>query len=200
MKILVLADCEAGRYYNYYQPGSLDEFDLIISCGDLKAKYLEFIVTMAKCPLIYVHGNHDDAYDVQPPEGCICIEDTIFEYKGIRFMGLGGSYRYKVDGKHMYNESQMKWRIRKMFFKLKKHKGLDVLVTHAPAKGKGDLEDLAHRGFECFNELLGKYAPKYMVHGHVHMNYGSHIKRELQSGDTTIINAYNYCVIEIADE
>ena len=35
------------------------EYDLILSCGDLSARYLSFLVTMARCPLLYVHGNHD---------------------------------------------------------------------------------------------------------------------------------------------
>lgn len=46
-------------------------------------------------PSLYVHGNHDDKYNVKPPEGCICIEDEIYEYEGVRFLGLGGSNRYK---------------------------------------------------------------------------------------------------------
>ena len=77
MKILVVSDLESKRYYDYYTPGKLADFDLIISCGDLRREYLEFLVTMARCPLLYVHGNHDDAYDQEPPGGCICIEDDI---------------------------------------------------------------------------------------------------------------------------
>ena len=30
----------------------------------------------------------------------------------------------------------------------------DILLTHAPCRGYGDMEDLPHRGFECFNDLL----------------------------------------------
>ena len=36
MKILVIADVEAKYYYDYYIPGKLDEFELILACGDLK--------------------------------------------------------------------------------------------------------------------------------------------------------------------
>ena len=47
MKILAVSDIEAPRFYDYYRPGMLKEFDCIIACGDLKAEYLEFLVTMS---------------------------------------------------------------------------------------------------------------------------------------------------------
>ena len=197
MKVLVIADVAAGRLYDYYTPGRLKDYDLIISCGDLKKEYLEFLVTMARCPLIYVRGNHDGNLVNDPPEGCICIEDSICEYNGLRFLGLGGSMRYNDSNGDQYSESQMKRRIRRLFFTLRKYKGFDVLVTHAPAKGLGDLEDIPHRGFECFVELLDKYKPRLHVHGHIHMNYGSRIKRKLEYNETAIINAFESYEIEL---
>ena len=53
------------------------------------------------------------------------------------------------------------------------HNGFDILVTHSPARGYGDLDDLPHMGFACFNSLLEKWKPKYMFYGHVHANYQS---------------------------
>jgi len=40
MKILALSDETCPALYDYYVPGRLAEYDLIISCGDLNAKYL----------------------------------------------------------------------------------------------------------------------------------------------------------------
>ena len=40
MRILAVADTEAKYYYDYYTPGKLDEFDLILACGDLRREYL----------------------------------------------------------------------------------------------------------------------------------------------------------------
>lgn len=195
MKILAIADEEARYYYDCYRPGCLDEFDLILACGDLKAKYLEFLPTMAKCPLLYVRGNHDDRFSTQPPEGCICIEDTIYEYKGIRILGLGGSYRYRP-GENLYTEKQMKRRIYKVSFQLWRKKGFDILLTHAPAYGVNDLDNIAHRGFESFIYLLEKYKPKYFIHGHVHRNYDHRIPQISTFGDTIVINAYEYCKVD----
>lgn len=195
MKILAIADEEARYFYDCYTPGRLDEFDLILACGDLKAKYMEFLATMAHCPLLYVRGNHDDRFAVQPPEGCICIEDQIYEYKGIRILGLGGSYRYR-DGDNMYTERQMKRRIQKVSLQLWKKKGFDILLTHAPAYGVNDLDSISHRGFESFLDLLEKYKPKYFIHGHVHMSYDHRIPQISSYKETTVVNACGYCRID----
>lgn len=197
MKVLVVADEESRYYYDCYQPGRLDGIDLIISCGDLSRSYLEFLVTLGNCPLLYVRGNHDDSFADHPPEGCLCIEDKVFLYRGIRFAGLGGSYRYQPDGINMYTEEQMARRIRKLWWKIRKNKGVDVLVTHAPAFGKGDLDTIPHRGFRCFLKFMEKYRPRYMLHGHVHRNYGFKIPVTQRYLDTEIINACGAYLLDL---
>ena len=72
VKILAVSDVTAKYYYDFYTPGRLDAFDLILACGDLPRGYLDFLVSMAHCPLVYVRGNHDDALINNPPSGCIC--------------------------------------------------------------------------------------------------------------------------------
>ena len=188
MKILAVSDIEAKALYDYYRPGKLKDYDLIIACGDLRVSYLEFLVTMARCPLLYVHGNHDDRWQ-REPEGCICIDDTLFTWQGLRILGLGGSYRYG-NGKYMYTEKQMRARIRRLWWKLWRAGGVDILVTHAPARELNDLDDLPHRGFQCFRELLERYRPRYFLHGHVHRSYGVNIPRTTQCGETTVVNAF----------
>ena len=197
MRILAVADVPADRFYEYYTEGKLDEFDLILSCGDLRPEYLEFLVTMAHCPLIYVHGNHDDSYG-RGPQGCECADDHIIEYRGIRILGLGGSFKYR-DGKYMYTENQMKSRVRRLWLTIKKHHGFDILLTHAPARGLNDFETVPHRGFGCFNTLMEKYNPHFFIHGHIHRNYDYRIPQICTKGSTTVINAYEYCVFDIED-
>ena len=67
MKLLLIADEESAFLWDYYKPGTLDGIDLILSCGDLKADYLSFLVTVGRAPLLYVHGNHDQNYVNHPP-------------------------------------------------------------------------------------------------------------------------------------
>lgn len=199
MKILVLADSESKSLYEYYEPEKLKDIDLIISCGDLRPGYLSFFATFSHAPLLYVHGNHDCQYSERPPEGCICIEDSIYVFKGVRIMGLGGSMEYIPGAEHQYTEYRMRRRIQKMWSKLKRSGGVDILVTHAPAYQLNDMEDLPHQGFDCFNSFMDKYKPKYFVHGHVHANYGGKFKRTDQYGTTTVVNAYESYVIDYPD-
>lgn len=196
IKILVLADHESKLLYDFYEPERLKDIDLIISCGDLRADYLSFFVTLCNVPLLYVRGNHDTKYDVKPPEGCTCIEDDIYIYKGIRIMGLGGSMEYIPRSRNQYSEQKMRQRVQRLKFKLWWNKGFDILVAHAPAYNINDLEDLPHRGFEIFRTLMEKYEPKFFFHGHVHSNYSRSFKRKDKFGKTTIINAYEYAIVE----
>ena len=196
MKILVLSDQESRSLYDFYSPDKLQGVDLIISCGDLKPAYLEFFATMGSVPLVYVYGNHDKWKFNKKAGGCTCIEDDIFEFNGIRILGLGGSMRYQPDSKHQYNELEMKRRIQKLRFKLFCKKGFDILVTHSPACGLNDMDDLPHQGFECFRDLLEKYQPKLFIHGHVHANYGADFKRVDKFGNTTVINAFEHYFID----
>ena len=187
MKILALADEVCASLWDYYTPGKLADYDLILSSGDLKAEYLSFLVTMARCPLLYVHGNHDGSYGENPPEGCDCIEDKLIVYKGLRILGLGGSRRY-THGAHQYSERQMRKRIRRLKRAIRLAGGVDIVLAHAAPFGVGDAEDLPHRGFEAFLELIDAYKPVYFLHGHVHLNYGANIRRVGEYNGTTVIN------------
>ena len=51
MKILVIADIESKALWDYYKPEKVRGVDLIISCGDLRPAYLEFLVTLGNCTL-----------------------------------------------------------------------------------------------------------------------------------------------------
>jgi len=196
VKILLVSDVEDQYLWDYYQPGRLSEYGLILSAGDLKANYLSFLVTMARCPVMYVHGNHDTTYDKFPPEGCDCIDDELVVYRGLRILGLGGCRRYS-GGSHQYTEKEMEKRVRRLRRKIDRAGGVDIILTHAPARGLGDDEDPCHIGFEIFNELIEKYHPAYFVHGHVHLNYKHNSDREMEKDGTRVINASGKYVIEI---
>lgn len=196
MRILAVADVEAPYYYDFYTPGKLTGFDMILSCGDLPREYLEFLVTMANCPLLYVPGNHDESFVSSPPEGCVCIDGRVYVQDGIRFLGLGGSYRYR-QGTYMYTEREMERRIRRIRPAIQRSRGFDVLVTHAPARHINDFDSLSHRGFACFHGLLDRYQPRLFVHGHIHCNYGMNIPQKTNRGGTQIVNACGSCVIEL---
>lgn len=196
MRILLLADEESKYYWDYFEKSKLDGIDLIISCGDLAPQYLSFMATFAKVPILYVHGNHDYCYDETPPDGCICIDDTVYVHNGVRIAGLGGSMCYNF-GAYQFTEPEMKKRVRKLNKKIKKAKGLDVLITHSPAYEMNDSQDLPHTGFRSFYDILDHYEPMLFAHGHVHINYGRDFKRISQYKNTMVVNAFEKYVIEI---
>ena len=187
MNILAVSDEESSVLWSERIRDAVHDIDLIISCGDLKKEYLEFLVTMINAPLLYVFGNHDD----EGPEGGICIDGRLYEFNGIKFLGLGGSMRYRY-GKNMYTEHEMTLRFWKVLPKIWLNGGIDVLVTHAPAKGYGDLDDTAHRGFMIFNRIIERYHPRYMLHGHIHSSYGRFQKEHVHEAGTKIINVCGY--------
>ena len=127
------------------------------------------------------------------------MDDQVYTWKGLRIMGLGGCQRYNNEDTYQYTEKAMRRRVHKLEHQAHKRGGIDLLLTHAPAKGLNDGDDCAHRGFECFNEILDEYQPKWFIHGHVHLNYDAKLPRVCTRGNTTVINATERYVFEIPD-
>ena len=194
MKILLVSDQEEPYIWDYFDRERFKDIELVLSCGDLQAEYLSFIVTMISAPLIYVPGNHNTSYLTHPPEGCVSADDKLVNCNGIRIVGLGGCMRYN-NREFQYTEEQMAKRIKKLRRIIRKNDGFDILLTHAPAYGLGDGDDPAHRGFESFVEILDEYSPRYFFHGHQHLNYARR-QRTIQYKNTTIVNGYGYHIID----
>ena len=193
MKILIVSDVISPLLYEHINVENFSDIDLILSAGDLRSRYLTFLTTVLKKPLLYIHGNHDTHYDDQPPLGCICIEDIVYNFNGLKIAGLGGCREYR-GGKHQYSERAMSKKIKKNKKTFKK--GFDILLTHSPAFGLGDGEDHAHIGFKSFIKLLDDHKPKYMIHGHQHLNYKQQ-ERIIQYNETTIINGFQYYILDL---
>ena len=196
MRILAVSDTEEKAIWDYFDKERLGEIDLIISCGDLSWNYLDFLQSMLNCPLLYVRGNHDGDYDRNPPPGGTSIDGRVYNFEGLRIVGLGGAMSYRQDP-DLFTEREMRARVNKLIPQISFMNGFDLFVTHSPVLGYGDLEDFAHRGYQVFNEVLNKYHPKLMLHGHVHKQYG-HFQREREHpSGTKIINASGYYIIEL---
>jgi Icc-related predicted phosphoesterase len=188
--VLAVSDRRHRALYDYFDRERWRDVDLVISCGDIEASYLSFLVTMIPKPLIYVPGNHDEAYMKNPPEGCDSINDKVVRIDGALIGGLGGSFWY--NGKDMqYTERQMTQRGRKLIRKARKMGGLDILVTHAPPRGVHDLDDVCHQGFQAFHTIIDELSPKVLVHGHTHEIYRKE-DRDTSVNGTRVINAFEY--------
>jgi Icc-related predicted phosphoesterase len=175
--------------------------DLVLACGDLASNYLENVVSWLNVPMVYVPGNHDS--NLFRVDGALAADGQLVEVGGLRILGLGGSRRYKEEGRHQYTEAQMRWRILRsapswLWRSLKGERGMDILLTHAPAYGIHDGADLAHVGFRSFLSLMEWARPQLMVHGHVHILPNLDIS-ESRFRDTAILNVYPYRVVEVSE-
>ena len=115
MKILAISDVPSKALWDYGTREHLEGIDLILSCGDLPQKYLEYLTNFTAAPILYVHGNHDGSYRENEPGGCICVDDSVYVWKGLRIMGLGGSIRYNNrEDSFQYTEREMRRRAHKL--------------------------------------------------------------------------------------
>lgn len=178
------------------------DVDLIVSCGDLPAVYLEFITSVLNVPLFYVRGNHDERYAETPPGG-EDLHNRIVTYKGLTFMGLQGSMRYK-NGPLQYTQREMNGLVmraapRLYFNRWRRGRAVDILVTHSPAWGIHDMPDLPHHGFKGLLRYMQWYRPRYMLHGHVH-TWDRRTTVVTQYEDTCIMNINPVTLLDVEPE
>lgn len=193
-KILAVSDNEILKKYSIQQlKDKFYDVDFIISAGDVSYEYLDFLVSVLDKDLIYVNGNHVYAknHDIS---FCKNIDGKFIKYKKIYIMGYDGSKLYSQK-EHQYTEKQMRKKIRKNYIKMIFNKP-DIIISHAPPKDIHDVKDVVHEGFEEFLKLIKYAKPKLWIHGHIHLK--SHYEvQETYIGETRIINAYGYKVINV---
>lgn len=221
MKVLAVSDEVNSLLYSPFAAQIAGNVDVIVSCGDLPAYYLDYLVSVLGKPLLYVCGNHD-VYGLSRKTGpefqANSYSDAGFDYNhrdyfggrnldmktekvhGAIFGGLEGSYRYNR-GDHQYTDRQMASRIRRfiprlMWNRLTEGRSIDVLVTHAPPYSLHDRDDLPHRGFESYLKFIRHYKPRYLLHGHTHL-YDRNESRIIEYNGTTVINCFNYQVLDL---
>jgi len=191
--------------------------DVILACGDLPAEYLGALMNEINAPLVFVPGNHDaDQTGYRQsraglvtragfpatapwPEGAISADGRVVDAAGLLVAGLGGCLRYS-EGPNQYTERQQARRARRLRRQARRrrlldHRGVDVLLTHAPPRGVGDGDDAPHRGFSCYHGLIAGLAPAALLHGHVHPHGGEAAARIV--GRTTVCNVTGWRLLDL---
>ena len=201
MNILALSDRRTPYVYSPSVKETFKDVGLVVGCGDVSPDYLEYVLNQLCVPLIYVPGNHDaDDFRVS---GGTPVDGKVIGTAGLTVAGLGGSRRYKTDGRHQYSEREMHVRAlsllpRLLLRRLAGGHRLDLLVTHAPPLGIHDTADLTHRGFLAFRRLLWILRPRLMLHGHVHI-VPNLDRRESSLHGVRIINVYPAQTVQLAE-
>ena len=198
MKLLCVADITDPLIYSNQAKKLFADCDLAVSAGDLPIRYYDYIMTVLGKDFYYVYGNHNlEHFDQVMRRGGF---DPVVEYsrtgKHMMMPAFGGNL---IDGKIMRDKRTgliiMGLGGSMIYNKKRYGRYLDVLVTHAPAFGHGDGEDICHRGFQTFLSFLDTYKPRYMLHGHVHL-FDENANRILHYNETTIINVYRSYILD----
>lgn len=202
MKILAISDVEQSLIYSPLVAERHSDAGLVISCGDLPYYYLEYVISMLNVPLYYVHGNHQNTVefgtesDHAHPWGAIPLHRRVLcGPGGVLLAGIDGSLQYNF-GPYQYSQAEMWYMVfglvpALLANRLRYGRYLDIFVTHAPARGIHDMEDLPHRGIKAFRWLAQVFQPAYHLHGHIHV-YRQDTITETLLGSTRVINAYGH--------
>ncbi|MCL2030071.1 MAG: metallophosphoesterase [Oscillospiraceae bacterium] len=201
MKLLLVSDMPSEYLWSHYRPELVEGVSLILSAGDLKREYLDFLVTMTAKPLVYVPGNHDRAFVKEPPGGCLCADGCVVtvtppDGPALRIAGLGGCQGGNPAEPYQYTERAMARRAGKLLCRIRRAGGIDIFLTHAPALGLGDGEDAFHTGFACFHPFIARARPRLHVYGHQHKSYKPMQSMEFRTGDTRHLNAFGYRILD----
>lgn len=195
MRILAVSDREHKALYDYLDKSRFPDIDAIISCGDLPLAYMEFLVSTFNVPSYYVRGNHDLW---EPPPGWENLDGRVVRIGSLRVAGFEGCRLYTHKQAIQYTELQMWRKVAVAMPRIWLAGGVDLVVTHAPPFQLHDGGDLAHIGFKSYRWLLDRGArPRYFLHGHMHLNYAAFSERVTQVGQTQLINADGYYVLEV---
>jgi Icc-related predicted phosphoesterase len=208
MKILAVSDQEVPSIYSSRVRQQFGDVDLVLACGDLSYSYLEYIVTMLNVPCFFVRGNHDHVeytsagHTLTQPGGWTDLDERAVHVRGLLVAGLEGSIRYRPNAPHQHSEREMIikiWRLAPalLWNRIRHGRYLDILIAHSPAFGIHDGQDRAHRGFRAFLRFMARFRPRYLLHGHHHIQQAEACQtRYLQ---TEVINVYPFQVIEWRD-
>lgn len=167
LRLIVVSDTHGTLAFDKNRfPAFLDTvegFDLCILLGDMHPLEMPIILDCIPTEkIIAIKGNHD-AVDLFSRFGIRELSGTCYEYQGVRFVGLDGSFRYKNEDFPSHSQYES----------LKIARGLpeaDVLLTHDVMLCDFQREP-AHAGLIGTAYYIYQQAVPWHFHGHIHKSY-----------------------------
>jgi len=159
--------------------------DVLVSCGDLPDGLIVEAAKKSHCQeILAVKGNHDSSGSFPAPIRDLHLK--MFEFRGLRFGGFCGAWKYKPRGNYLFEDFEVE-RL------LANFPAVDIFVTHNSPHLVHDRDDDVHMGFAAFNEYIQRAKPKLMLHGHQQQNI------ETMVGGTRIIGTYGHRTLVVPD-
>lgn len=210
LKLLAVSDQVDPRIHSASLRQRMPDIDLVVGCGDVPARYLEFLADALDRPVYFVLGNHHEeltrkgeAGKRYEPMGCVDIGGKLITDRstGLIIAGFPGSPKYSRETAQQYSNFEIAWMMIRMaprlfLNRLFKGRALDVMVSHAPPRSINDREDVPHQGFPVMRRFLSIFKPAVHLHGHIHI-YDRNEVVEQMYGDSFVINVYPYRQVEL---
>jgi Icc-related predicted phosphoesterase len=153
VRVLAVSDMEERTLSEHFNKSRWknEKIELIVSCGDLKPSYLDYLVSVFDVPCFYVRGNHDTTYNERNVGACLNLDRHVESFRGVKFFGLEGS-RWYNGGPAQYTEREMWWRVFWARLTLMQSGGADVYVAHNPPR----ICPLPEKQCLCINPPAGR--------------------------------------------
>lgn len=175
MRVVFMSDTH-GQHRRF----SVPDGDLFVHGGDFCKRgtleevreFNDWLSMLPHAHKLVVAGNHDWPFERTPDEArrtlsaARYLQDDLVEVAGLRCWGSPWSPRFF---NRAFNASRGEplariWR--------QVPAGIDLLITHTPAKGIRDKALLGHVGCEALAAELPRIRPRLHLFGHIHEAYG----------------------------
>jgi len=167
LKLVVVADTHGylafgeNRFAEFMD--TVGDYDLCVLLGDHHAKDLKQILDCIPTEkIIAVKGNHD-SFSLYSEHGIKDISGSSYIYRGVRFAGIDGSFKYKNEAFPSYTQHQSLALGDRL-------PAADVLLTHDVALTDFN-KDTAHLGLIGITHYVYKNGVQWHIHGHIHHSY-----------------------------
>ncbi len=188
MKIVAISDT-----HSLHWSLNIPEGDVLVHAGDLTnrgileevSEFNTFLGTLPHPHKIVIAGNHDFCFEdyrmdcEEALTNCIYLQDQEVTIDGVRFYGSPWQPWFYDWAFNLERgpEIRAKWDLIP--------EGIDVLITHGPPYGIGDLTARGDKaGCQDLLEVAEKLKPDLHIFGHIHEGFGVSY-----NGVTTFINA-----------
>lgn len=190
MKALILSDLQWVDFDRWREFLKIDQsrFDVVFLLGDINQMMLERIRNVFRHKeIVGVHGDFGFIGDLEYFEITDC-HGKVEQVGNYSVAGVEGAIRYKSGYYPMHTQEEISLICKKL-------PKVDILLCHNSPRGFRDIPDHpVYQGFEGITEYMMRCEPKYLFHGHHHINSFD------QHGDTKIIGVFGAIIYDFSTD